>query len=73
MKDGVCPKCKAENVRLVDGNRTEVCVPTRGVFSSGIFTNFYVCGACGYLEIYVEKETDLPRINQDWAQIKVKK
>lgn len=73
MKNGICPKCSAENVRLVAGNRTEVSVATKGVFSSGAFTCFYVCGDCGYLEIYVEKEEDLPKICEAWPQVKVKK
>lgn len=73
MKNGICPKCEAENVRVVDGSRTEVSVPTKGVFSSGAFANFYVCGECGYLEIYVEKKEDLPKINAAWQRVQVKK
>lgn len=73
MKDGVCAKCEAENVRLVAGNRTEVSIPVKGVFSTGAFASFYVCGRCGYVEIYVEKEEDLPKICEAWPQVRVKK
>ena len=72
MKDGICQKCKAENVRFVDGSRTPVVVPTEA-FSQGAFTCFYVCGECGFLEIYVENEEDLPKINEAWKQVRIKK
>jgi hypothetical protein len=71
MKSGICPKCEVKNVRVVDGNRTDVSVPTKGVFSSGAFTNFYVCGDCGYLEIYIEKKEDLPKINDAWEKVEI--
>jgi predicted nucleic-acid-binding Zn-ribbon protein len=73
MKDGICPKCNAENVRITKGNRTGLSVPFNSNWSSGALTNFLVCGECGYLEIYVEDKNDLTRINQDWEQVKVRK
>ena len=73
MKDGICPKCRAENVRIIDGNRTDVKVPFQSRWAAGSFTCFYVCGECGYLEIYVEDKDDLTRINQDWEQVKIRK
>lgn len=69
MKDGVCPKCETKNVHVVDGNRTEVAVPL-GTFSAGAFAKMYVCVKCGYIEFFIEDESDLPKIAARWSKIK---
>lgn len=68
MKDGLCPKCHAREVHLVDGSRTGVSVAL-GTWSAGAFTSFYVCVRCGYLEIYVEDPADLPKIAEKWMKV----
>lgn len=73
MKNGICAKCNAENVHVAPSSRTGVSVPVSGVFSVGAFTNFYFCGECGHVEIFVEKKEDLQKAVASWPKVPVTK
>ena len=73
MKNGICPKCQAENVHVAPGNRHEVSVPRKGVSSVKAFAELYFCGDCGYIEFYVELKEDLAKSAADWPKVSVKK
>jgi hypothetical protein len=66
MKDGICAKCGAREVHVVDGSRTEISIPLG--FVSKAFANLYVCTACGYVEMFVEDAADLPKIAERWPK-----
>jgi Zn finger protein HypA/HybF involved in hydrogenase expression len=68
MKSGICPKCQAKEVHVVDGNQTDVSVPL-GTFSAGAFAKMYVCVKCGYIEFFIEDEKDLPKIADRWRKV----
>ena len=72
MKSGTCPKCSAENVHVVPGNRIELAIPNVKIFSAGAFLNLYFCGDCGFVETYVEKKEDLLKIAACWPKVFVK-
>lgn len=71
MKSGVCVKCGADQVHVIPGNRSGVGLPSQSLFSSGSFVEFYFCGACGYIELYVEKAEDLPGLAAAWPKVSV--
>jgi len=66
MKDGICPKCGAKEIHIVDGNRTGISISLS--WSRNTFANLYVCVKCGYIEMFVEDEEDLPRIAERWRK-----
>jgi predicted nucleic-acid-binding Zn-ribbon protein len=68
MKYGQCPKCESEEVHVVSTIRNDIIIPL-GVFSVGSATNLYVCVECGYIEIYVQDKTDLPKIAERWPRL----
>ncbi len=67
MKRGRCPKCQAPEIHIVPGNRFEPDIPT-GSFSKA-FLSAYVCVRCGYVEMYVEDESELPKIAARWIKV----
>ncbi|HEX9962703.1 MAG TPA: zinc ribbon domain-containing protein [Pyrinomonadaceae bacterium] len=67
MKDGICVKCGEREV-YIDNARTHGI----GVFASTFLpvnTELYVCAKCGYLEFYVESESDLAKIPQKLRKV----
>ncbi|MGE3802563.1 MAG: zinc ribbon domain-containing protein [Candidatus Kapaibacterium sp.] len=62
---GECPKCKSKEISVVVGAYAGITVKL-GNWSSGAFTNLYICTTCGYIEIYVEDNADLPKIAERW-------
>lgn len=67
MKDGICPKCESDSVYISRRETHGVHVP---VSWTEVFTNLYVCANCGYLEFYVESESDLEKIPQKLKKVK---
>lgn len=66
MKDGVCPKCRSAEIYTSadDTHGVRVPIPWRDVD-----TNLYVCAECGYLEFYVQHETDFEKIRQKLKKV----
>jgi Zn ribbon nucleic-acid-binding protein len=70
MRNGLpCPKCHGHDIiRIPDdvfsgiglGNR----IPTRW---RAVRVTRFMCGACGYLEEYVEAPKDIERIRSRWG------
>ncbi|MFN0017620.1 MAG: hypothetical protein ACKVP0_05120 [Pirellulaceae bacterium] len=63
MRQGICPKCQADNVRKVarpfaPGHSSVIQL---GGFRYCRFTH-YLCGHCGYHESYVEIPEDLAAV-----------
>jgi predicted nucleic-acid-binding Zn-ribbon protein len=67
MKDGICVKCGAKEVHVVDGNRTGIEIALG--WASKTFVSLYVCAKCGYVESFVEDLADLPRIAERWRKV----
>lgn len=59
MKDGICPKCKSGEVYTSADDTHGIRVPLSW---RDVPTNLYVCTVCGYLEFYVQYESDLEKI-----------
>lgn len=69
MKTGNCPKCGSENVHVVHSMRNHLVVPLSVLSMTDSATDLYVCVQCGFLEIYVEDPTDLPKIADTWPKV----
>jgi len=69
MKNGHCPKCDSNNVHVVNSMRNQIVVPLGILSMVGSATSLYVCVQCGYLELYVQDPTDLPKIAETWPKL----
>jgi len=74
LKSGVCPKCGKQEVYWAD-RETDKVLPSdfRGQFGFGPTqgarpdTDNFVCGNCGYTEIYVRPK-DLALVKNFWIR-----
>ena len=70
MKDGICPKCKSNevysgaNISLKSGPFGSNSIPI-SLTSIAALDN-YVCTHCGYLESYVLDSKKLQEISKKW-------
>ena len=67
MKDGICPKCEAREVHVSNGTSSEVSVRLGAFSSAGML--YYICTACGYVEMFIENKADLPRIAEKYPKV----
>jgi predicted nucleic-acid-binding Zn-ribbon protein len=68
MKDGICPKCKSEEVFMDYGPRHGINVPVNTITVHP--THLYVCTDCGYLEIYAQTGIDLEKAKVKFRKVK---
>jgi hypothetical protein len=68
MKDGICPKCDARAVHLMNGPYADLVHVPISTWSNAS-TDYYICVECGYLEIYVRDRSDLPKIARRWPRV----
>ncbi len=85
MKNGICPKCKAEEIYhglATDGEGLSagsycLCIEIIAGASSDereqktLWIDTYICSACGYVEMYVSNWEDLPNLPKADGWIKV--
>ena len=74
MKDGICPKCGAEDVHFSDkvtkpGSSFPVSFPTSQIKWLAIHDH-YVCAQCGYVESYISDTVELVEIAHKWPKVK---
>ncbi len=69
MKNGICLKCKAEEVYLSHTDTHGTRIPLGLTI---VFTELYVCGKCGFFETYVQHQSDLKKISEKYKKVKVK-
>ena len=63
MKSGVCPKCKSKTIyqrRFPGGYRSSLVL----AFDVGVRLEDYICGACGYVESYLEDLSKMIKIEK---------
>jgi predicted nucleic-acid-binding Zn-ribbon protein len=70
MKKGHCPKCNAQEVHAMDGPYSELVRVPLG-WTGGATTNYFICIRCGYVEIYIRNEADLPKIAEKLSKVPV--
>ena len=68
MKDGVCPKCKSNEVYFRTPPRTDAnsVIYIRLMVEARL--TYYVCTNCGYVEQYIEEPGKLQRIAETWTK-----
>lgn len=69
MKNGICPKCKSDEVYFressIISNRTEIRI-------SGLsyaYPSIYVCAKCGYIERYIGNSRKLDQVSTNWTKV----
>ncbi len=67
MKSGVCPKCKANEIHVVSNTGIEVAIAIK--WSNTAYLNYYVCANCGYVELFVRDEHQLPMIAEKYPKV----
>ncbi len=67
MKSGVCSKCKSKEVYGNVNNTHGISVDP--VAFPQMNTILLVCADCGYLEFYVENESDLAKIKKKFGKV----
>ncbi len=73
MKDGICPKCNAQEiysgveVLMKGGGHGSNTIPIT-TFTAARLDN-YVCVACGYVESYVADPEKLEKIIECWPRV----
>ncbi len=83
MKDGVCPKCMAEEIYrgfategegLTSGSYALLVELLTGEVQTTIWVDTYICRACGYVELYVSNRDNLERLPQadGWSRVAIK-
>jgi hypothetical protein len=69
MKDGICPKCGGDDIRMGHHwscRRDHLVVNNWGLLPAQVIN--YVCASCGYLENYV-RESDLQTLTKNWQRV----
>ena len=67
MKGGICPKCAAIELHPYQASPFEFSVAL-GFFDSASVV-YYICTNCGYVELFVEDKTKLPRIAEKYPKV----
>lgn len=75
MKDGICPKCGAEEVYMSEaGGRYEVIRLDNSTGGAAMIYDF-VCTVCGHVEQYILSKNALKliRLNPYWKHVRAEK
>lgn len=67
MKDGICPKCAAREVHIFRGTGAELSIRLGAFSAAGVI--YYICTACGYVELFVDDKEKLPRIAEKYPKV----
>ncbi len=60
----ICSKCGANDVHLINQTAVEVSIAIS--WSKTANLDYYVCTACGYVELYVKDKALLPSIAEKY-------
>ena len=71
MQNGICPKCEAKEVHRVTNTSSETAIALS--FLSTAFLDYYVCTKCGYVELFVQGKTLLPKIAEKYPKVETYK
>ena len=72
MKDGVCPRCDAEEVYASTSNLDQRSCRVLAIFSH-VKLEELICCKCGLVETYVADMKDVEKIKANCAKVKVSK
>ncbi|MBK7391812.1 MAG: hypothetical protein IPI64_00750 [Chloracidobacterium sp.] len=67
MKTGVCPKCNGTEIHVVENTATEVAIGLG--WTATAFLNYYVCKDCGFVELFVQDKTLLPKLAEKYPKV----
>ena len=67
MKSGLCPKCNGTEIRVVENTATEVAISLG--WTATVFLNYYVCTDCGFVELFVQDKSLLPKLAGKYPKV----
>ena len=67
MKTGVCPKCGSKDVHPALHSNTNHIRPLESSPFQAVYTTFYVCRSCGYVEEWVTPQ-EMPMLQRNFGQ-----
>jgi predicted nucleic-acid-binding Zn-ribbon protein len=67
MKSVTCAKCGSDEVRRVPQTAVEVSIAI--TWSKTASVDYYVCTACGFIELYVRDKAYLPNIAEKYSKV----
>lgn len=73
MKDGICPKCGSDGVRVLErgitiGGKPQGAYVWIGESASATTYNTYLCPDCGYFESYIADTKRLTQVAENWPR-----
>jgi len=66
---GVCPKCHSTDIRVSRRRIWATMVPTGPTVFGAVYTSWFICVSCGFVETWVEKKEDLEKIGRKLGRI----
>lgn len=65
---GVCPKCSSSDIRVSRRKIPATQIPMGITLFGAVYTSWFLCAACGFVETWVEDPADLQRIREKLAR-----
>lgn len=62
-----CTKCGADEIHLVPQTAVEMSIALTWMSTANI--DYYVCVACGFVELYVKEHQLLPKIAEKYPKV----
>lgn len=69
MKNGICPKCNGKEVHLYKNTGAELAISVGFLGSASVV--YYICTDCGYVELFVEDKSKLPKIAEKYPRVRI--
>lgn len=60
MRDGICPKCKGAEVRVVANTAAEIAMGLG--WTASAFMNYQVCSDYGFVELFIQDHELFPKL-----------
>ena len=61
---GVCPKCTSSDLRIMRRKVWATMIPLRNTIFGAVYTSWFICASCGFVESWVESAQDLEKIRE---------
>ena len=61
---GTCPKCSSTDIRTYRGRTWATMIPVGYKVFGAVYTSWFVCASCGFVETWIERQEDLATIRK---------
>ena len=59
---GICPKCTSTDIRVHRRKVWATMIPLNRTVFKAVYTSWFICTTCGFVETWVESKKDLEKI-----------